>query len=282
MKAAGTLTNISLDIHHHLWWTGRPENIHSISDQKIRRREIIVTERIRLHMIVDEVSVFIKPLPAHLLDYTFWKDHISPSPLLSKQALGFLFSYIGLITHPCDLKMAKDLGLTPSNLKWDQWRIISSSTLRHLEKYQTHNRFLMTPRYKFGELRLNRLNHVMIFCRRNFMRMYYRQHSTYNQYFSRNFAWMLLVVVYLGVILGAMQVISGTSENHYTKVWNDANYWFSALSIWLIVGVTCMQLLIFAVLFWVYFIQTIYKNKKEGIPVIFRSKEKVNDEENAQ
>lgn len=229
-------------------------------------------------MTVDETTIFLKPLPAHLLDYEFWEKRITPSPSLSKQALGFLYSYVGLIAYPCDLKIAKDLGLTPRNLNWEQWRIIASSTLRHLEKYQTDDRFLMTPRYKFGELRLGRLNHIMIFCRRNFMRMYWRQHSTYNQYFSRNFAWMLLVVVYLGVILGAMQVISGTS-GHYSNVWNDANYWFSAMSIWLIVGVTAIQVLIFAVLFWVYFFQTIYKNHKEGIPVTFRKKEKVGDEE---
>ena len=60
----------------YLWImsTQSSSNISSLHQQKVKGREIIITEDPRLHLVWIYNRIFIKPLPRNLLSYTFWSE----------------------------------------------------------------------------------------------------------------------------------------------------------------------------------------------------------------
>ena len=48
-------------------------NINPLHRQRVRGREIIVTEQPRLHLLWFHDRIFVKPLPKHLLSHEFWE-----------------------------------------------------------------------------------------------------------------------------------------------------------------------------------------------------------------
>lgn len=84
------------------------------------RKRIIVTEFVELHLVYTELNVFIKPLPAYLLDRNYWimmddynktfegLDMASSDSVLWRNALGFLLSYMDLIRSEMDFNVAMD------------------------------------------------------------------------------------------------------------------------------------------------------------------------------
>ena len=108
----------------HLWImsTQSSSNVSPLHQQKVKGREIIVTEDPRLHLVWIYDRVFIKPLPRYLLSYTFWSEHMSneKSTLWGSNeeeqetctririsALGFLRTYYHLIQHESDFEIAR-------------------------------------------------------------------------------------------------------------------------------------------------------------------------------
>jgi len=147
------------DIHLHLWWAGRPDNIRPLHAQKVMKRDIVITENIDLHLIWFDTTIYIKPLPAFIIDWDFFKTNICPDEDLYKLANGFLKTYTKLIQHPSDLKIALDMGLVPNTIKWSFWSEFSTMLQPKIDDFQ------INKRYTFGELRLRRLNHVYRFLR---------------------------------------------------------------------------------------------------------------------
>ncbi|KAF8541582.1 hypothetical protein BDD12DRAFT_916589 [Trichophaea hybrida] len=146
------------DIHLHLWWAGRPDNIRPLHLQKVFKREIVINENIALHLVWFDTTIYIKPLPAYIIDWNFFKDHICSNEDLFQLANGFLKTYTKLIQYPCDLKIAVDAGLVPDTIDWDYWSEFSMTLQSNISDQ-------FNKRYIFGELRLRRLNHVYRFLR---------------------------------------------------------------------------------------------------------------------
>ncbi|KAL2351094.1 hypothetical protein BJ546DRAFT_998936 [Cryomyces antarcticus] len=119
------------NIHKHLWMVGRPMPARALHQQRLLAREIVIVEQTDLHLVWSAKSICIKPLPRFLLDHSFWRDNMlckndcacitsqmkpktSDEPLACTQrklyrgALGFLLTYVHLISHESDFKMAKD------------------------------------------------------------------------------------------------------------------------------------------------------------------------------
>ncbi|TGZ81281.1 hypothetical protein EX30DRAFT_340906 [Ascodesmis nigricans] len=249
------------DIHLHLWWAGRLGNIHSLHDQRILNRSILVTERTKLHLTWRDDTIYIKPLPASLLNHDFWRQYISVDPELQQLALGFLKSYTKLLQYPIDVQMARELHLIPEHLDWAKWHELAAEIITTVSTDPISA--LVNKRYHYGELRLSRLNHIMIFARSSPWRMYHRQYTTYAQFFSKNFAWLLLMVVYLSVVLTAMQVV--VSLEPIGKALSDTCYWFSVGSMVLVAAGIIGQFLVFGVLFVVNFWHTWCYLKRLGV-----------------
>jgi hypothetical protein len=75
---------------------------------KALRQEIVVAEETDLHMVWAKSRIFIKPMLDFLLDYNFWKEHITYDPKLHRAACGLSYSYFGLIRFPHDLELAQE------------------------------------------------------------------------------------------------------------------------------------------------------------------------------
>lgn len=60
------------DIHDWLWLAGRPMPPRPLYYQIALRRQIVVHERMDLHLTWDRVRLFLKPIPRYLLHEQFW------------------------------------------------------------------------------------------------------------------------------------------------------------------------------------------------------------------
>jgi hypothetical protein len=70
------------EIHDWLYWAGRYDNIRPLHRQKLLEREIVITEKTDLHLIWYDNRIFVKPLPAFLLNFGFFeKDLCEPVEL---------------------------------------------------------------------------------------------------------------------------------------------------------------------------------------------------------
>jgi len=79
------------------------------------------------------------------------------------------------------------------------------------------------------------------------MRGYMTASTWYQDFFARNFAWLLAVFAAISVALSAMQVVVAVSRGG--RAFADASYGFSVASLFLAAGTALAVLLIWAILF---------------------------------
>lgn len=203
-----------------LWLVGRPDSSHiaSLTHQLVRGRRIILTDHPELHLVWIHDRVFIKPLPEYLLSYTFW-DHLfrnrSPNATdshdrvaLYRALLGFIRTYCYLIQRKSDFELAThpDHRLISQKLRFSDLIQFLETIKRRIPEAS------VSLRYKYGELRLSRLNFWsrVLLKHHNFAKV----HGQYSEYVAQFYAPLLFVFAVLSVILNAMQV--GLSINQRT------------------------------------------------------------------
>lgn len=169
-----------------LWMMTTPSsaNVNSLHRQKVKGREIVVTEDPRLHLIWIHDRIFMKPIPTYLMSHVFWKTFLldGSSTLnnrrnsVKKAALGYLRTYTHLIRHQSDFLIAQqeNLRLVPLDVDWTQFCHFVSE----LSKIQDAD---VSGRYHYGELRLTRLNFYAKFFLRRFH--YEQVHGQYGDCF---------------------------------------------------------------------------------------------------
>ncbi|ORY13428.1 hypothetical protein BCR34DRAFT_672976 [Clohesyomyces aquaticus] len=205
-------------------------NIEALHRQRVKGREIILTEEPRLHLVWLHNRVFIKPLPRYLLSYTFWEQYLDESSerlgesqsTIRKAAMGFLRTYRYLIRHETDFKIARDQGLIPEDVDW-------SSVCHFIAGLQGINDTVVSQRYCFGELRLTRLNFYAPFFFRKFH--FERVHGQYGDFFARLYGPILFALAVVSTMLSAMQVALAAEQLvtvHWAAVWYISR-WFSVL-----------------------------------------------------
>ncbi|KAJ9653416.1 hypothetical protein H2198_007414 [Neophaeococcomyces mojaviensis] len=220
-------------IHKHLWYAGLPHPARTLHHQVMIGREIIITERADLHLVWQGNRLFMKPLPEYLMDYTIWKDFLTLDNAIYEDANGFLLSYMWLICAKSDLKIAHDNGLLSKDITWDRWVTFSTAVIPRLNYRTLH---IISPRYIYGELRLGRINTIYRMCSettnlKTIFRGYQYSYHDYTTFFERNFAWVLTIIIYLTIVLTAMQVGLGTSQLKGSVAFNRASYGFTVFSI---------------------------------------------------
>jgi hypothetical protein len=236
-------------IQRHLWSCGRPMPGRPLHTQVLLGRAITITENMELHLVWSKNRMFIKPMPRYLLDPTFWSTHLIPSESGSDKdsdmesrrqnllgcALGFLFSYTGLIAYESDFRLAQDNHLLPDAVKWESWKELCSQFLSH------HCYASVNPRYWYGELRLTRLNKVYRFKMGAVLRGYSKvaDNAFYDDVLRDNFAALASVLAYVAIALTAMQLGLATDKLGHNDSFQSASYGFTVLSIFapLIAGV---------------------------------------------
>lgn len=185
--------------------------------------EILGTQQMDLHLLQYSNKLLVKPLPEYILDTTFWKDHICTNTTFHENATGWLLSYVWLITSPLDLKLAHDNTLLPTAITWTWWKKFATSFvdtvgINALEK--------VNKRYDFGDLRLSRINTIYRtrFFTTHFVRGYLYGYNRYVAFFERNFSWILILFVFLGLVLGAMQVGTALESLNTNKIFLKGSY----------------------------------------------------------
>ncbi len=220
----------------YLWMmsTQSSASISPLHRQRVKRREIIITEDPKLHLVWMYDRIFIKPLPKYLLSHIFWEKYLvsDASPLGNKKkqiqaaALGYLRTYFYLIKYESDFTIAQDdkARLIPEGIDWQQFCHFSAG-------FENINDQDVSERYHFGELRLTRLNFYSKIFLHQFH--YQRMHSQYGAYFARFYGPLLFIFGMLSVLLSSMQVavtIEQISSLHWTSLWAVCR-WFSVVSL---------------------------------------------------
>lgn len=259
-------------MHKHLWWAGLPGNIRPLQRQLHLQREFIATDKAGMHLVWTGNTLFLTPLPACLLSHSFWAAEISGNTTLDKSARGLLMSWTKLVQSETDFRIARDKGLLPECvLGWEQWAdfvwVVRAGGGVDPDRCDR--------RYVYGELRLGRLNQVRRFCVD--MQAYRSGYATYEEFFGKRFAWLALVVVLLGVVLSALQVMVGM-EKPGGQIVIDIGWWFSVVCLLGVVIVVGGGGLLFSLMFMWNVVRTIKRQRKMGV-VSLVSKGKKKDEE---
>jgi hypothetical protein len=187
-------------MHEWLWYAGRRGNISPLHHQKVVRREIILTERARLHLIWYGKTLYVKRLEDEILDWNYFSQVICSDERLYRMATGFLLSYARLIQYPSDLDIAQSAGLINKCITWQHWQNVRNELLQHLAGRNMHDR------YEYGELRLGRLN--QIYRMKGLGLAYFNVHRDYSSYFGENYTTLVALFALVSVALSAMQVIT--------------------------------------------------------------------------
>lgn len=228
-------------IYHHLWMAGLPHKyIKPLHLQRVLGRGIVISEE--LHLISHRGSIYIKPIPACLLHEDFFRTHVRGRENL---VLGFLSSYLHLITHESDLRIANECHLFPEPVSWDDW-LVFSQYLNNILK-PTHSRKLFNNRYDFGDLRLDRLNLIMVvfYCK---LLGYRRLDTTYGQFFHSFWSVVgLLVFAFSSTALSAFQVMMAGSKTPPLVV--SVGFWFAVVVLCFLVSAVMLPLFVFLVIF---------------------------------
>jgi hypothetical protein len=209
-------------------------NINPLHRQRVKGRDIIVTEEPRLHLVWIHNRIFIKPLPRYLLSHAFWELFLSERSgrlgnsrkSIYKAAVGFLRTYRYLVRHESDFKIAQQehLSLIPKDIDWASFSRFTSE-LDHISDE------VVSGRYCYGELRLTRLNfYAPLFLRK----FHFEQvHGQYGDFFGRLYGPIFFVFAIVSTILNAMQVELAV-EQVLSPRWpsvKSACRWFGILSL---------------------------------------------------
>lgn len=226
-------------IHRHLWLAGLPKPARPLHRQILLRREFVVTEDPNEHLVWKETRIFLKPMPSFLLDYTIWKRHLCLDDELFRNACGMILSYSWLVNFESDLEIAKDYKLVPKELSWEKWVQIINDFLEFFDDDPTG---FVAQRYRYGELRLSRINMIYRFAVSDisaYQRIYgFIRGSTWErEWFREHFAWLIAVFAYVTFVLSSMQLGLATQQLENDSRFHKASYGF-AVALLLVVAIT--------------------------------------------
>jgi len=175
-------------------------------------RQLVLSENMGHHLVWKPGTMYLKPLPRYLLDYNFWGQHLlckhegqckkeknSCKRELRENAVGFLHTYVALVQYESDFSIAKSAFLLPENLSWKTWRAFTEQVIKS-RVFENVKR-----RWRFGELRLGRLNLVSRYIYLN-LRGYAGHQRTYTEFFQDNIRSLLTFIAFWVLLLGAVQV----------------------------------------------------------------------------
>lgn len=70
-------------IYDYLWLAGLPMPPRPLHYQRAASREIVIVERIDMHLVWEPNKIYIKPLPRYLLSHKFWRENLVCKPTCS-------------------------------------------------------------------------------------------------------------------------------------------------------------------------------------------------------
>lgn len=203
-----------------------------------------------------------KPLPEYLLDYGFWGKELCENERLHGLASGFLLSWVWLVRSEVDFGIARKHGLMPGGLEWRHWCAFVEALTLNLNHTREIN-----VRYRYGELRIDRLNQICRFIApetfRDVVKGYYSGYLTYGNFFAENFAWLVTVFAFTSVLLSAFQVGAAVEKLESSSLFQNFAYSVAMSSIVSPFLLTFLAVLLFLVLFGYHLVETIMYQKEK-------------------
>lgn len=251
-------------IHDYLWMAGRPLNARPLQRQKMMGFDISLTEQADLHLLKFSNRLLVKPLPAYLINFEFWNKYLCTSKELHESACGLLLSYVWLVCSPLDMKLAHRLDLLPPDITWEWWKAFVADFVSHVDVNALHQ---VNKRYHFGELRLGRINTIyrVRFFFTHFIRGYLYGYNRYTVFFQRNFAWILVMLVYFSLVLSAMQVGLAIPSLNNSLVFQQTTYGFVIFAILLVAFFIALLGTIFTSIFLFNMVAAILHDRRERL-----------------
>ena len=173
----------------------------------------------------------------YLLCYSTWDSYLCKEAKLYANAVGLLRSYFHLVKSRSDLRIAHENSLLPTEITWQRWSIFSRAALPNCHISYCNRR------YRYAELSAARLTWIWRFRR---IRRFYRQPSdlqalmddycqarltTASGYMQKKTKWLLGALIYITIVLTAMQVGLGTDRLSQDRAFQKASYGFTLFSI---------------------------------------------------
>lgn len=239
-------------IHDWFFIIGLPRPPRPLHRQLLMFRDIVITEEPELHLVWTSRRIFIKPLPRFLLSPDFWQEHLlcekayeccSTKSVATKDqlansiiydgakichrrelyqlALGFLISYAALVANESDFHIAREHHLLPDEIRWPQWRLLCSELLS-----KPSNQININRRYRYGELRLNRLNDIYRF-RKGFLVsgfLHNYEYDSYASFLQLNAVRVLSVITFMIAILTAFQTGLAVDKLASSSIFQDVSF----------------------------------------------------------
>lgn len=154
-------------------------------------------------------------------------DGVCQQKHLYECGLGFLYSYIALIERESDFGIAQDQHLLPNDVTWEMW----VKLVKELLENGATNPKNINARYLFGELRLSRINKIYMFRYGSILRGYHFTYQTYTELFYDYLTPLTATIVYVALVLTAMQVGLATNCLSDNLAFRRASYGFTVFSI---------------------------------------------------
>lgn len=244
-------------LYRNLWLAGLPTPARCLLRQKLMGRTIALTDRPDEHLVWHDNNVFVKPLPDYLLSHAFWEQHLCRNPQLHASAVGFLFSYAWLVRYRSDFEIAKEATLLPGSFNYAAWTRFLGDVISHLD-LETMSQ--IDRRYRFGELRLSRLNSLTrlrdIFSGRAFVHGHMNFPTRSGIFFGVHFGWLLTAFAYTTVVLSALQVGLGIGFLGASVPFQRLSYGLTVVAIAGSFGSALAVLIVWLVLFLYHVIST--------------------------
>ncbi|CAK1354065.1 unnamed protein product [Cercospora beticola] len=191
-------------IAKYLWLAGRSYPPRALNLQAVLERTIAP-----LHLVWVPGKIYIKPLPRYFFTPSFFQQYLQGDNTHGS-ALGLLFTYTSLIPNELDFDLAKEQHLLPSDpdVSWQKWKDLSGQLRKNYPDNSIYDCKYLPMRYKYGELRLGRLNKIYRCVGGDWLHGFssLTGMSTYRQFFSANIGFITSLTVYIALVLTAMQV----------------------------------------------------------------------------
>ncbi|KAJ9129859.1 hypothetical protein NKR23_g12439 [Pleurostoma richardsiae] len=226
-------------------------------------RTIYLTERPDEHLVWHRTKLLLKPLPDFLLCHAFWAEHLCSDAALHRSATGLVLSYSWLVGHRGDFVLAQAAGLVPDEVKWPEWNEFMND---FLESVDPHSLAQVDRRYRYGELRLSRLNSMTHFLppmwSRGNLVWGYLSTSTWRQaFFERNFSWLLPAFACISVVLSALQVGLATERLSGNLPFENLSYGATLMAVAAVFLGAGTIWLVWVSLFWYHLLSMIHLDR---------------------
>ena len=242
----------------YLWWASSSLYPIALHKYYLGGCSIVLTDTHDEHEVQKHQTVLIKPLPEYMLSHSVWDSYLCKDDKLYARAIGLLRSHLLLIRSHLDLIVAHENSVIPKEITWQQWSSFSRAALPNCDLESCNHR------YWYGLLDEVRLTWIWRLSPETFSISGWTRFTTSQfssaTYIQENTRWLLGVLIYITIVLTAMQVGLATDRLSSSVAFVRASSGFTIFSIMapLVILLGVIMIVLLQELSWLIFRFKIY------------------------